>query len=111
MATGFSHNGAKRGDKDFALGMYEELKQYLETGNTLGLLVAGKTGVGKSSLINSIIGCESLAEEGPAVVPVTPDLFMYTILKRTPIPSRENEDTLLTGKLLICKNLYSYLCK
>ena len=42
--------------------MLEHLEDYLQEGDSLKILVAGKMGVGKSSLINSIYGAELTAE-------------------------------------------------
>ena len=47
-------------------------------GDSLSILVAGKTGVGKSTLINSLARKE-VAEEGNSAAPVTRDIFEYSV--------------------------------
>lgn len=84
-------------EKKCAREMFTVLKSYLESARSLGVLVAGKTGVGKSSLINSLIGGAQLAEEGSSVRSVSRNIISYTTSFNTPVPSKENEVTTLTA--------------
>ncbi len=77
--------------------MFTVLKSYLGSAHSLGVLVAGKTGVGKSSLINSLIGGAQVAEEGSSVRSVSNQIISYTTSFNTPVPDKENEVTTLTA--------------
>ncbi len=81
----------------FARDMFAVLKEYIESGDSVSVLVAGRTGVGKSSLINSLIGDAQLAAEGSSVRPVSREIISYTTSLNTPIPGKESEATLLTA--------------
>ena len=83
--------------REYIRSMFDGLNDYLDSGNTLGVLVAGKAGVGKSSLINSMIGGAQVAKEDATVVPVTNEIVSYTINFSTPVPGRENENILFTA--------------
>ncbi len=85
------------GSKKVAQDMFAILKEYLNSGDSVSVLVAGKTGVGKSSLVNSLIGNAQLAKEGSSVRPVSSEIISYTTSLNTPIPGKENEVTLLTA--------------
>ena len=70
-----------------------QLKSYLRTGNSLGILVWGKTGVGKSSLINSIYHGAEVAEEGDSVKSVTEFIVSYSMSVDTPYIDEESDTT------------------
>ena len=67
-----------------AVEMFHHLKTFLRSGNSLGILVSGKTGVGKSSLVNSIYLGAEVAPEGDSVTPVTEFIISYSKSFDTP---------------------------
>ena len=72
----------------------EKLKQYFAKGkDSVEIVLGGKMGTGKSTLVNSIVG-KLMAEEGNKVVSVTTKIVCYT--KAVDIPSE-----LLTDKRTI----------
>ena len=50
--------------------VYKKLRGWQEESNSVNILITGKTGTGKSALINSIIGFE-VAKEGGTLKPET----------------------------------------
>ena len=54
----------------------EKLKRLLDESRTLSILFTGKTGVGKSSLANALVGRE-VSPEGETLNPETMDVFNY----------------------------------
>ena len=54
----------------------EKLKKLLDESRTLSILFTGKTGVGKSSLANALVGRE-VSPEGETLNPETLDVFNY----------------------------------
>ena len=54
----------------------EKLKKLLDESRTLSILFTGKTGVGKSSLANALVGRE-VSPEGETLNPETVDVFNY----------------------------------
>lgn len=54
----------------------EKLKKLLDESRTLSILFTGKTGVGKSSLANALVGRE-VSPEGESLNPETLDVFNY----------------------------------
>ena len=57
-------------------GIREQLEQWLSCGDELSILISGRTGGGKSTLVNSLLG-ESLAEEGATPDPSTAEVTCY----------------------------------
>ena len=55
----------------------EKLKALLDESKTLNILFTGKTGVGKSSLANALVGRE-VSVEGETLNPETMDVFKYS---------------------------------
>ena len=64
------------------------LEEYLDEDESLGILVAGKMGVGKSALINSIYGGE-IAKEGSGAASVTDEIVNFTA--NIPTPNETNK--------------------
>ena len=63
---------ATKGDETAAL-----VKEYIAQGeDSLSIVIAGKMGTGKSSLVNGIVG-EKLAEEGSSAITVTSEIKPY----------------------------------
>ena len=79
--------------QETAVRMFQHLKGFLRSGNSLGILVSGKTGVGKSSLINSIYHGAKVAEEGDSVTPVTEYIVSYSMSVDTPYIDEESDTT------------------
>ena len=75
--------------------MANHLQDYLEEGDSLKILVAGKMGVGKSSLINSIYGAELAMEENSAAA-VTGEIVNYTANVPTPHQQDEGKESTIT---------------
>ena len=73
--------------------MLKHLEDYLEEGNSLKILVAGKMGVGKSSLINSIYGAE-LTAEGADAEAVTGEIVNFTSHIPTPVGTESKDSTI-----------------
>jgi GTPase SAR1 family protein len=71
------------------------LQAYFASGEEPNILVAGKAGVGKSSLINSIYG-DKLAEEGRSPKSVTHEIVSYTRVIPTPDQTYENKQSKVT---------------
>ena len=61
----------------------QHLEDYLAEGDSLNILVAGKMGVGKSSLINSIYGAD-LSKEGTSAASVTNEIVNFIANIPTP---------------------------
>ena len=50
--------------------VYKKLREWQEESNSINILITGKTGTGKSALINSIVGTE-VTKEGGTLKPET----------------------------------------
>lgn len=75
--------------------MQGHLKDYLNEGRSVKIFIAGKMGVGKSSLINSIYGAE-LAKEGNSAAAVTGNIISFTASIPTPCDGDNNSVSSLT---------------
>ena len=71
--------------------MTNHLEDYLDERNPLKILVAGKMGVGKSSLINSIYGAELAVDAA-----VTEEIVNYTANVPTPYQQDEGKEYTIT---------------
>lgn len=77
------------------LEMANHLQDYLNEGDSLKILVAGKMGVGKTSLINSIYGAEIAVEDNSAAA-VTDEIINYTASVPTPYEKNEGKESTIT---------------
>lgn len=84
MAVGLDHHELEK-----------HVYDYMEEGDSLKILVAGKMGVGKSSLINSIYGAEIAPEETSAAA-VTNEIINYTANVPTPYERNQSKESTLT---------------
>jgi GTP-binding protein EngB required for normal cell division len=82
-------------DLERRLEIANHLQDYLGEGDSLKILVAGKMGVGKSSLINSIYGAQLTVEESSAAA-VTSEIISYTSNVPTPCQFHENQESTIT---------------
>ncbi len=54
----------------------EELKEWIQSSSSVNIFVTGRTGAGKSTLVNAMIG-QKLAEEGGELDPMTSEVTCY----------------------------------
>lgn len=91
--TGLSEDNSELESR--TLEMANHLQDYLEEEDSLKILVAGKMGVGKSSLINSIYGAELAVEDNSAAA-VTDEIINYTANVPTPSQHDQGKESTIT---------------